>query len=119
LVGDEARKERTTQVIAQLPVDVSTFLLNEKREWVTDIETRNNVRVVVLPDQNIETPHFHLRRVRDDELDLPENSGTSVEMVSNLDDKPLINLDLMGKKQKIEIKIKTNQKRKKLACLPA
>jgi ribonuclease E len=71
LIGEEGRKERTAQIVAQLPVDVSTYLLNEKREMIGTIEKRNNVRVILVPNPNLETPNYALRRVRDDETNLP------------------------------------------------
>jgi ribonuclease E len=45
IVGEEARKERTVKVIAQLPVEVATYLLNEKRDWVRSVETRHDTQV--------------------------------------------------------------------------
>ena len=67
LVEEEALKERTGEIIVQLPVDVSIFLLNEKREDVSDIEKRLNVRVVMIPNQELETPHFEITRYRTDQ----------------------------------------------------
>jgi ribonuclease E len=75
LIGEEARKDKTAQVVAQLPVEVGTYLLNEKRDWIANIEARNEVRVVVVPSPSLETPNYAIRRVREDEVDLPENSG--------------------------------------------
>ena len=77
LVGEEARKERTSKVIAQLPVEVSTYLLNEKRDWVQSLEESNDTQVVLVANPLLETPHYEVRRVRDDQTDLPENTGVS------------------------------------------
>ena len=77
IVGEEARKERTSKVIAQLPVEVATYLLNEKRGWVQSLETRNDVQVVLVANSALETPHYDIKRVRDDQLELPENTGVS------------------------------------------
>ena len=77
IVGEEARKERTAKVIAQLPVEVSTYLLNEKRDWVQSLEDRNDTQVVLVANPLLETPHYEVRRVRDDQTDLPENTGVS------------------------------------------
>ena len=77
IVGEEARKERTAKVIAQLPVEVATYLLNEKRGWVQSLETRNEVQVVLVANSTLETPHYDIRRVRDDQTELPENAGVS------------------------------------------
>jgi len=80
LIGEEARKERTAKVIAQLPVDVATYLMNEKRDWLNSIETRSSVDVILVPNRYLDTPAYELRRVRDDEVGLPEYSVISHQM---------------------------------------
>ncbi|MGB5132231.1 MAG: Rne/Rng family ribonuclease, partial [Steroidobacteraceae bacterium] len=82
LIGEEARKDRTTRVVAQLPVDVATFLINEKREWLNQLEGRSATDIVLVPDPNIQTPNYSIRRVREDELTLPENAVTSYQMAA-------------------------------------
>jgi ribonuclease E len=77
IVGEEARKERTAKVIAQLPVEVSTYLLNEKRDWVQSLEDSNDTQIVLIANPQLETPHYEVRRVRDDQTELPENTGVS------------------------------------------
>ena len=77
IIGEEARKERTAKVIAQLPVEVATYLLNEKRDWVQNVEARHEMQVILVANPGLETPHYVVRRVRDDQVDLPENTGTS------------------------------------------
>ncbi|MEM9208084.1 MAG: Rne/Rng family ribonuclease, partial [Pseudomonadota bacterium] len=77
IIGEEARKERTAKVIAQLPVEVATYLLNEKRDWVQNVESRHEMQVILVANPALETPHYVVRRVRDDQTDLPENAGTS------------------------------------------
>ncbi len=81
LIGEEARKERTSKVIAQLPVEVATYLLNEKREWVQSLEARHEMQVILIANPLLETPHYQVRRVRDDQLDLSENIGTSYALI--------------------------------------
>jgi ribonuclease E len=80
IIGEEARKERTSKVIAQLPVEVATYLLNEKRNWVQSLESRNDTQVILVANSALETPHYQIRRVRDDQVELPENSGTSYKL---------------------------------------
>jgi ribonuclease E len=92
LIGEEARKDRTSKVIAQLPVDVATYLMNEKRDWLHDIEARSHVDIVLVPNKYLETPAYELRRVRDDETDLPENSVISHHMAIE----PKIDLDAIA-----------------------
>jgi ribonuclease E len=77
LIGEEARKDRTVKVVAQLPVDVATYLMNEKREWLNGIETKSGAEVVLVPNRYMETPAYEIRRVRDDEAGLPENNSVS------------------------------------------
>ncbi|MGA7539690.1 MAG: Rne/Rng family ribonuclease [Steroidobacteraceae bacterium] len=80
LIGEELRKDRTARVIAQLPVEVATYLFNEKREWLRTLEDRSSTELVIVPNPNIQTPEYSIRRVRDDEADLPENRQTSYLM---------------------------------------
>ncbi|MBT8087135.1 MAG: Rne/Rng family ribonuclease [Gammaproteobacteria bacterium] len=82
LLGEEARKERTAKVIAQLPVEVATYLLNEKRDWVRSLEASNDTQVVLVANALLETPHYEVRRVRDDQTELAENSGVSYELAA-------------------------------------
>ncbi|HEX3846678.1 MAG TPA: Rne/Rng family ribonuclease [Steroidobacteraceae bacterium] len=82
LIGEEARKERTGRVIAQVPVDVATYLINEKRDWLNQIETRDRVSLIIVPNPHMDTPAYSLRRIRDDEKELPENSAVSYQIVA-------------------------------------
>ncbi len=84
LIEEEAMKDSTVKVTAQVPVDVATFLLNEKRQDVTGIEARQEVQLLLIPNQNLETPHFEIQRIR--EQDLPKmHPGESYEMVSEVE----------------------------------
>lgn len=64
LMEDEAMKESTVEVQAVLPVEVATFLLNEKRRKIEQIEKRQKVRLVVVPNPHMETPHYEVLRVK-------------------------------------------------------
>ena len=64
LVEEEAQKEFSREIRAIVPVPVATFLLNEKRKEISDIETRNKIQVTVLPNTEMETPHFEVVRIR-------------------------------------------------------
>ena len=81
IVGEEARKERTARVVAQLPVEVSNYVLNEKRDWIQTIQESNNVAVVLVGNQNLETPNYSIARLRDDEVGLPEHAVSSYKLV--------------------------------------
>jgi ribonuclease E len=95
LIGEEARKERTGRVIAQVPVDVATYLINEKREWLSQIESRDKVSLVIVPNPHMQTPAYTLRRIRDDEKELPENTTVSYQLADqpSVDDSNIGNRD--------------------------
>jgi len=80
LIGEEARKEKTAQVVAQVPVEVATYLINEKREWLRTLEDKGGVELLVVPNQYIQTPEYSIKRVRSDEADLAENKVLSYKM---------------------------------------
>ncbi|MFZ5532426.1 MAG: ribonuclease E [Pseudomonadota bacterium] len=67
LIQEEAMKDRTQRVMAQLPVTVATFLLNEKRAALTAIESRHGISVVIVPNPHMETPRYEVSRIRQDE----------------------------------------------------
>lgn len=66
LIEEEALKDKTSTITAKLPVDVTSFLLNEKRSNIGEIEERHRVRVIIIPDPNLETPHYNVERTRDE-----------------------------------------------------
>ena len=68
IIQEEAMKEHTAAIHAQIPVDVATFLLNEKRADIWKIEARFKVSVVLIPNLNLETPHYSVNRLKSDEL---------------------------------------------------
>src|SRR5690349_20559774 len=80
LIGEELRKDRTSRVIVQVPVDVATYLFNEKREWLRTLEDKSEAELIIVPNEGIQTPEYSIRRVRDDEAELPENKQVSYLM---------------------------------------
>jgi len=82
LIQEEAVKERTGEVQAIVPVDVSAFLLNEKRGDINDIQSRSGVRIVVVASPYLDTPHFEVRRLRDDEVDESRKLSFDIDMPS-------------------------------------
>lgn len=68
LIEEEALKENTGQVMAQVPVSVATYLLNEKRVPLQEVEKRNKTSIVIIPNPHLDTPHFEVTRVRKDEM---------------------------------------------------
>ncbi|MFC0269388.1 ribonuclease E [Kushneria aurantia] len=80
LIEEEAMKDRSSQIRAMLPVSVATYLLNEKRSVLFDIERRQGVRVLLLPQPDLETPHFDVQRLRDDQVDSEDAARSSFEL---------------------------------------
>ena len=80
LIGEELRKDRTARVIVQVPVDVATYLFNEKREWLRTLEDKSEAELIIVPNANMQTPEFTIKRLRDDEVELPENKQVSYLM---------------------------------------
>ncbi|MGE4355000.1 Rne/Rng family ribonuclease [Halothiobacillus sp.] len=80
LVIDESMKDQTGRVVAQVPVDVGTYLLNEKREQLREIELNHQVELLIIPNINLETPHFKIERVRRPDLaEAPASSRALIE----------------------------------------
>ena len=82
IIQEEAMKDNTAQVVAQMPVDVATFLLNEKRGDVLSIETRFKVNVLLVPNRHLETPNYSIERLRHDDLNQGEPLPASFQLVS-------------------------------------
>jgi len=81
ILQEEAMKENTAAVHAQVPVDVATFLLNEKRSDIHNIEARLKVSVVLIPNIHFDTPHYTVTRLKHDELNRSEPLPASYQMV--------------------------------------
>ncbi len=75
LMEEQAMKEKTGRVITQLPVDIASFLLNEKREIINEIEQRNKVQLLVVPNAALETPHYKMERMRADDKEYTGKSS--------------------------------------------
>jgi len=87
LIEEECAKERTAQIRAVLPVSVATFLLNEKRTNIAKIEKRNSVHIILVPNPHMETPHFEVERIRDDNSVVSQND-TSYTLVETPEQPP-------------------------------
>lgn len=68
LIEEQAMKDNTGQVLVQAPHEIANFLLNEKRRGLLEIEQRHDVPVVIVADDQLETPHFNVQRIREGEL---------------------------------------------------
>lgn len=75
LLEEEATVEKTAQIQAHVPIDLATYLLNEKREEINEIEKRQDVRILVIPNPYIKTPKYKIRRLSKSEIP----SGRNIE----------------------------------------
>ncbi|GBG14700.1 ribonuclease E [Novimethylophilus kurashikiensis] len=90
IVQEESMKENTGAVQVQLPVEVATFLLNEKRGDIHAIEQRMDVNVILIPNIHLETPNYSIVRLRDSETGDSESirSYELVELPSETEEHP-------------------------------
>lgn len=87
LIEEESLKERTSELVIQVPVNVAVYLLNEKRSDVEAVEDRLKVRVIIIPDNNFETPHFKITRYRvNDEVVGSDSENHIVKEELTIDD---------------------------------
>jgi ribonuclease E len=80
LIEEESLKENTGEVRAHLPVDVATFLLNEKRETIAKIEERHQVRIIIIPNILLESPHYKIDRIRGTEIAHQKEAASSYQI---------------------------------------
>jgi ribonuclease E len=95
IIEEDAMKEQTARIVVQVPVNVATFLLNEKRSAINEIETRQQVKVILIPNPSFETPHYDIQRERASDLPQDAESQASYslsvereEVSESLDDRP-------------------------------
>jgi len=81
ILQEEAMKDNSAAVHAQVPVDVATFLLNEKRVDLQLVESRHRVTVTLIPNVHLETPNYTVVRLRHDDLNHSEPLPASYNMV--------------------------------------
>ena len=103
LIEEESSKERTAQIHAFLPVVVATFLLNEKREKVAEIEKREDVKIIIIPNPNLETPHFDVQRIREDN-EVIHTTDASYGLIENTDDASDLIPDVSNKNKVAAVK---------------
>jgi ribonuclease E len=92
LVEEEAQKEYSREIRAIVPISVATFLLNEKRSEITSIESRNSIKITVLPNSEMQTPNFEVVRIRTQDED---DSDFSYKMANELS-KPDLSVEIEG-----------------------
>jgi len=105
IIQEESMKDNTAAVHVQVPVEVVSFLLNEKRTEITKIELKQRCTVLLVPNKHLETPNYKLERLRHDDPRL-ENLQASYTMIEEPDDEVAISRREKSAKPKQEPVIK-------------
>ncbi|MDP1559714.1 MAG: Rne/Rng family ribonuclease [Nitrosomonas sp.] len=80
IIQEEGMKEHTSALHVQVPVDVATYLLNEKRTEIHEVESRQKINIILIPNINLETPDYNITRIRHDECN-PGETLASYQMI--------------------------------------
>ena len=94
IIEEEAMKDMTAKVIVRVPVDAATFLLNEKRQPISEVQHRLDVDILVIPEPSMVTPQYSVQRVRLSESKQSENQQASYKIQA--DEKNNTNNDLVS-----------------------
>ncbi len=111
---EEAAMENTAQIQAQLPTDLATYLLNEKHHEITAIEQRHNIKILIIPNQHIQTPNYHIKRLKASDLPKNARSISSYKLIETPEMETPRNVEIKATK-KIEVPAVTAMVRKKPA----
>jgi ribonuclease E len=85
IIQEESLKDSTAAVLVQVPVEVASFLLNEKRTEITKIELKQRISVLLVPNKSLDTPHYKLERLKHDDPRL-DNLDASYKMAEEVED---------------------------------
>lgn len=66
LIEEEALQENVSEVQVQLPADMATFIMNEKRDYILNIEKRHKVSVIIIANPHIESPKYNIKNIKND-----------------------------------------------------
>jgi ribonuclease E len=81
ILEEESMKKNTDKIIAQLPIESATYLLNEKRSSIEDIEKRQKVTIIIVPNKHMETPDFDIQRIRANTSDEEQVKSASYQLM--------------------------------------
>jgi len=85
IIQEESLKDSTAAVLVQVPVEVASFLLNEKRTEITKIELKQRISVLLVPNKSLDTPHYKLERIKHEDPRL-DNLQASYKLADEVDD---------------------------------
>ncbi len=105
IIQEESLKDSTASVLCQVPVDVASFLLNEKRSEISKIEMKQRINVLLVPNKTLETPNYRLERLKHDDPRL-DNIEASYKMAEEVEDPTLVTRRSQEKHNKQEPVIK-------------
>lgn len=88
VLEEEAIKDNTAEVQAELPIDVSTYLMNEKRQDLLHLEKRHQVKIIIIPNPELSSPHYHVHRIRTEEVAIRSTDPLSYSLTSKTERKP-------------------------------
>lgn len=81
LVEEEALKDKTAEVQVQLPVEMATFLMNEKRDFILNIEKRHNISILIIPNPYFQAPQYQITRIKEDQTGSSKHKKHSYTLV--------------------------------------
>ncbi|MEK6747664.1 MAG: ribonuclease E [Pseudomonadota bacterium] len=81
VIEENAMKENTAKIVVKVPIDISAFLLNEKRQALSHIEQRHKVAVIVIPTPALDSPHYDVQRLRLTEVTQTAEQPTSYQLI--------------------------------------
>ena len=81
ILEEESMKKNTDKIIAQLPIESATYLLNEKRSSIEQIEKRQQVSIIIVPNKHMETPNFDIQRIRSNVGEEEQAKSTSYQLI--------------------------------------
>ena len=102
IIQEEAMKENTSTLHVQLPVDVATYLLNEKRGEIYDIEVRQRINIVLIPNIHIETPNYTITRIRHDEINSNETIASYKLVEKNTEENNQVSIEQKNKPVRLQ-----------------
>jgi len=97
IIQEEAMKENTSALHVQLPVDVATYLLNEKRAEIYDTEVRQRINIVLIPNIHIETPNYNISRLRHEDIKANETVASYKLVERNTEENNLVSIEQKNK----------------------
>lgn len=88
MIEEDAVKPNTAQIQVQLPIDIATFVINEKREALATIEKQRHVQIVVIPNPHMESPRYRIKRLSEDDLTGSGKSRPSYHLMETHETEP-------------------------------